>query len=162
LRAIPYAPIVTAAVAYERRRVGHPLDGFGFLVPRPEGVGLLGGLFSSTLFAGRAPAGRALLTAFMGGATDPGAVSLDDAALTRRVLGDLARALDIAGEPEAVRLTRWPRAIPQYTLGHLDRMARLDALLAPLQGLHLGASWRGGISVADCVKSAESLAARIA
>lgn len=162
LRAVPYAPIVTAAVVYQRRQVGHPLDGFGFLVPRSEDAGLLGGLFSSTLFAGRAPADTVLLTAFMGGATDPGAVMQDDETLTRRIVDDLARTLDIAGEPLTVRLTRQPRAIPQYTLGHLDRMARLDALLAPFGGLHLGASWRGGISVADCVKNGESLAARVA
>ena len=162
LRAIPYAPIVTAAVAYERSRIGHPLDGFGFLVPRTEGVGILGGLFSSTLFAGRAPTDTALLTAFLGGATDAEAVTQDDETVTRRILDDLARALDIAGEPEAVHLTRYSRAIPQYTLGHLDRMARLDDLLAPFGGLHFGASWRGGISVADCVRNGESLAARVA
>jgi oxygen-dependent protoporphyrinogen oxidase len=162
LRAIPYAPIVTAAVAYRRRQVGHPLDGFGFLVPRGEDAGLLGGLFSSTLFAGRAPAGTVLLTAFTGGATDPRAMDRDDETLTRRIAGDLARILDIKGTPLSVRLSRQPRAIPQYTLGHLERVARIEALLAPLGGLYLGASWRGGISVADCIRNGESLAARVA
>ncbi len=162
LRAVPYAPVVTAAVAYKRRQVGHPLDGFGFLVPRTEDVGLLGGLFSSTLFAGRAPAETVLLTAFLGGATNPRATTGDDETLTRHILGDLARTLDIAGTPLSVRLTRQPRAIPQYTLGHLERVARIEALLAPFGGLHLGASWRGGISVADCIRNGESLAACIA
>jgi oxygen-dependent protoporphyrinogen oxidase len=162
LRAIAYAPIVSAGMGYDRKRVGHPLDGFGFLVPRREGVRILGGLFSSTLFPGRAPAGSVLITAFIGGAMDGDVVALDDGAVTRCLCDDLARSLGAAGDPDLVRLTRWERAIPQYTLGHLERIARVDGLLEAHSGLHLRANWRDGISVADCIRNSEKLVARIA
>ncbi len=158
LRAIRYAPIVSAGLAYGREQVAHPLDGFGFLVPRVEGVRTLGGLFSSTLFPGRAPDGRVLITAFIGGTTDPEAVGLDDGAVTGLIAADLAAPLGIAGSPEPVLLSRYKAAIPQYTLGHLDRIAGIDAALEALPGLHLRASWRDGVSVADCVRNAEKLA----
>ncbi len=162
LRDIAYAPIVSAGMGYDPKRVGHALDGFGFLVPRREGVRILGGLFSSTLFPGRAPAGRVLITTFIGGAMDGDAVALDDSAVTRCLSDDLARSLGAAGEPAMVHLTRWERAIPQYVLGHLERIARIDGLLEDHPGLHFRANWRDGISVADCVRNGEKLADHIA
>ncbi len=158
LRAIPYAPIVSAGLGFRRDDVVHPLDGFGFLVPRVEGVRILGGLFSSTLFPGRAPEGRVLITAFIGGTTDPDAVALDDEAVTAAITSDLSAALEIDGAPQPVRLARYRAAIPQYTLGHLDRVAGIEAALANFPGLHLRASWRDGVSVADCVRNGEKLA----
>jgi oxygen-dependent protoporphyrinogen oxidase len=162
LRSIAYAPVASLALGYDRDQVGHPLDGFGFLAPRREGLRVLGGLFSSTLFGGRAPDGRVLVTAFIGGTTDPDAAALDDEALAGCVRDDLARALDISGQPAFQRITRYAAAIPQYTLRHLDRLAELDRALEPLTGLHLQASWRGGVSVADCIRNAEALAGKIA
>lgn len=158
LRAIPYAPIISAGLGYARGQVGHPLDGFGFLIPRVEGVRTLGGLFSSTLFPGRAPDGRVLITAFIGGTLDPEAVTLDDKAVAGQIGADLAAALTIDGAPSLVRLSRYRAAIPQYTIGHLDRIAGIDAELAALPGLHLHASWREGIAVGDCIRNAERLA----
>jgi oxygen-dependent protoporphyrinogen oxidase len=162
LRSIGYAPVASLALGYERDQVGHPLDGFGFLAPRREGLRVLGGLFSSTLFAGRAPDGRVLVTAFIGGTTDPAVAALGDDELAGRVSDDLARVLDISGAPGFLRITRYAAAIPQYTLGHLERLAELDRELAPLSGLHLQASWRGGVSVADCARNGEALAQQIA
>ncbi|MFN3077140.1 MAG: protoporphyrinogen oxidase [Alphaproteobacteria bacterium] len=158
LRGIPYAPIVSAAMGWRRGGVGHPLDGFGFLVPRREGMRLLGGLFSSSLFPGRAPEGRVLITAFIGGATDPQVVTQDEAVLSQTIRDDLARALAVDGLPEMTRITRWSRAIPQYTLGHLERVAEVERLTAALPGLSLLGSWRGGVAVADCILSGEKLA----
>ncbi|MEO5375929.1 MAG: protoporphyrinogen oxidase [Alphaproteobacteria bacterium] len=161
LDSVPYAPIVAAALGFPRAAVGHPLDGFGFLVPRREGMRTLGALFSSTLFPGRGPESTVLITAFIGGAMDSGIVAESDDRIASQVREDLGRALTIDGAPVLTRLWRRPRAIPQYTLGHLARMAALDEALAPLAGLHLQASWRGGVSVADCVRSGETLAQRI-
>lgn len=161
LRTIPYAPVVSAGLGYAADRVRHPLDGFGFLIPRREGVRTLGGLFSSTLFDGRAPSGMALITAFIGGTTDPRAIDLDDDSLVRRLGGDLAMALGAADPPEMTLLSRHRRAIPQYTLGHLDRVAGIDALAEKLPGLHFRASWRDGISVTDCIRGGEVLAERL-
>ncbi len=162
LETIPYAPIVGLGLGYEREQVRHPLDGFGFLAPRREAMRVLGGLFSSSLFARRAPAGKVLLTAFIGGTMDPGAAALGDKELLDRVTADLARALGIRGAPGFIRITRYERAIPQYTIGHLDRIAALDKAVQGLPGLFLQASWRGGVSVADCIRNGEALARRIA
>jgi len=161
LRTIPYAPIVSAGLGYARQQVAHPLDGFGFLVPRVEGVRTLGGLFSSTLFPDRAPDGQVLITSFIGGTMDPDAVALDDDAVVGQIEADLAAALAIDGAPSLVRLSRYRAAIPQYTIGHLDRIAGIDAQLATLSGLHLCASWRDGISVGDCIRNGEKLAERL-
>lgn len=161
LRAIAYAPILTLALGYERDQVGHPLDGFGFLVPRREGVRILGGLFSSTLFPDRAPAGQVLITAFIGGTADNEAVALADEDAVALVRADVERILAIRGAPCWRRLTRHPQAIPQYGLGHLDRVARIDELLAGFAGLHLRAAWRDGVSVADCIRNGERLADRL-
>jgi oxygen-dependent protoporphyrinogen oxidase len=162
LETIPYAPIVGLGLGFERDQVRHPLDGFGFLAPRREGMRVLGGLFSSSLFAERAPAGKVLATAFIGGTTDPGAVALGDKELLDLVTADLARALGIRGAPGFVRISRYEGAIPQYTLGHLERLAALDKAVETLPGLFLQASWRGGVSVADCIRNGEALAGRIA
>mgnify|MGYP002631645804 CR=1 FL=1 len=162
LATIPYAPVVSTALGYLRDRVRHPLNGFGFLVPRREGMRTLGGLFSSTLFPQRAPSGKALITAFMGGTTDPEAVTLDDDTLVQRFTGDMAMALGADAPAAMVRLSRHQNAIPQYTLGHLERVARIKNLLATFPGLHLRASWSDGISVADCILNGEKLADRLA
>ncbi|MBF0624730.1 MAG: protoporphyrinogen oxidase [Magnetococcales bacterium] len=158
LAEIPYAPVASVALGLARELVDHPLDGFGFLAPRREKLRTLGALFSSTLFDNRAPEGRVLLTAFIGGTTDPTVLELADASLVARVEGDLHQTLGFRGWADFVRLTRYSQAIPQYTLGHLERLERLERAMAPLKGLHLRANWRDGISVADCVRQAELLA----
>ncbi|MBF0161366.1 MAG: protoporphyrinogen oxidase, partial [Magnetococcales bacterium] len=162
LAQIPYAPIASVALGYARDRVGHPLDGFGFLVPRRERVPLLGALFSSTLFAERAAADQVLLTAFIGGTTNPAILEKTDSILLRQVEGDLAHCLRTTAPADFVYLTRYTAAIPQYTLGHLDRLQQLDTQLAPFAGLYLRANWRDGVSVADCVRNGERLATQIA
>lgn len=161
LRSIPYASLVGVAFGYERDQVGHALDGFGFLVPRLEGLRMLGGLFSSSLFARRAPSGKMLISAFIGGARDAGAVTLSDDELLGTVSEELSRCLNISGAPCFSHISRHKRAIPQYTLGHLDRLRSLDGELSGLNGLYLQASWRGGVSVGDCVRNAETLAREI-
>lgn len=162
LLTIPYAAVLTAAFGFPRAAVAHRLDGFGFLVPRIEGVRTLGALFSSTLFADRAPADQVLLTAFLGGAQDAEAIGMADVEALTTIDADLSMALGIRGKPTFRHLTRWPRAIPQYTIGHLDRIATIDEMIAPFTGLHLHGNWRGGIAVADCVRNGEALAERIA
>jgi len=161
LASIPYAPIVSLALGYPRNQVHHPLDGFGFLVPRREGMRTLGALFSSTLFSGRAPSGKALITAFMGGTTDAEAVTLDEEALLRRIDEDMETTIGTEAPPDMAYLSRHQNAIPQYTLGHLDRVARIKSLLEAFPGLHLRASWSEGISVADCIRNGEKLANRL-
>ncbi|MEO5340721.1 MAG: protoporphyrinogen oxidase [Magnetococcus sp. MYC-9] len=162
LSTIPYAPIASVALGYPRARVGHPLDGFGFLVPRREGVPLLGALFSSTLFANRAPADQVLLTAFIGGTTQPAILEQNDQLLLQQVENDLARCVRSPTPADFAYLTRYSAAIPQYTLGHQERLQQLDAELTHFPTLYLRANWRDGVSVADCVLNGERLAERIA
>jgi oxygen-dependent protoporphyrinogen oxidase len=162
LRAIPYAPVASVALGYPRAGVPHPLDGFGFLVPRREQLPLLGTLFSSTLFPDRAPEGKVLLTSFIGGATQPQLLQQDDAQLIAQVEQDLTHALGVMPAADFVYLTRYSAAIPQYTLGHLQRLQQVDADLQRFPGLYLRANWRDGISVADCVRNGERVAAQIA
>lgn len=159
LRAIRYPPVMSVALGYARGQVRHALDGFGMLIPRREQRRTLGALFSSTLFPGRAPEGRVLLTAFIGGARNEAVAQWDDATVLAAVQADLRELLGIDGEPVLALVNRWPRAIPQYELGHLARIERIDTALAKFPGLHTRANWRDGISVADCVTNAQRFAA---
>ncbi|MGZ9006093.1 MAG: protoporphyrinogen oxidase, partial [Burkholderiales bacterium] len=160
LESIVYAPVASVVCAYRRADVSHPLDGFGFLVPRVEQRSILGSLFSSSMFEGRAPDGVALLTTFVGGRRNPSfALEREDLIIARVV--DELRDLVGAGDPIATAVTRWPRAIPQYTLGHPDRVRRAEQSEHALPGLFLCASYRGGVSVGDCIKSAHETADKV-
>lgn len=161
LRGIGYPGVVNVALGFPREVVGHALDGFGLLLPSREGRETLGTLFSSTLFPDRAPADHVLLTAFVGGARNPDLHERDDAALVAQVTEDLTPLLGLRGNPTFSRVIRWPRAIPQYNLGHLERLQRIDAALSELAGLSLVGNWRGGISVGDCINNAFALAGHL-
>jgi oxygen-dependent protoporphyrinogen oxidase len=157
-----YAPPVTMAFfGYRQRPSGHPLDGFGFLVPTRERRRILGTLFSSTLFPDRAPAGGVALTTFVGGTRQPDLALLPDDQLIDLVRGDLAELLQIHAPPDEVVIRRSPRAIPQYELGHRELIGALERTEARHPGLHLAGNFRGGISVGDCIEQATGLAARL-
>lgn len=160
LREIPYAPVAIVTSEYRRDDVRHPLDGFGFLIPAREDRRILGTIFSSTLFPHRASGGHALLTTFVGGMRRPPDAALPDDELRGLVAAELRDLLG-AGAPVDVTVTRRPRAIPQYTMGHEARIERITAVEARYPGLHLCANYRGGISVGDCVASAEATAAAV-
>ena len=158
LNSISYPPVATIALGFAREQIGHTLGGFGALLPRRLQRETLGVIFSSTLFAGRAPPDRILITAFMGGARNPAVADRDESELVERVLSDLRPLLAIDGAPIFQNVTRWRRAIPQYELGHIGRIDRIDDALANSPSLYLCGNWRGGVSLADCVSSAERLA----
>ncbi len=162
LAGIHYPPVASVALGFPRVAVEHPLDGFGCLIPSREGRRTLGALFSTTLFPERAPDGHVLLTAFIGGRRHAVALDQDDAGLVEEVVSDLTPILGLQGRPDHVRVRRWPQAIPQYEMGHLERIARIDERLAHWPGLHTRANWRDGISVSDCVRNAHALAERLA
>jgi len=158
LAEVPAAPVVTVALGYRRGDVAHPLDGFGFLAPHGEGLSILGCLFPSSLFPGRAPAGCVALTAIAGGRTRPGLPDLPDAELLALVRADLARTLGVTTEPLLARIRRWLAGIPQYELGH-DRFVELaQAIESRLPGLTLAGSYLGGVSLPDRVAEAERAA----
>jgi oxygen-dependent protoporphyrinogen oxidase len=153
LAGIPYAPVASVASVYRRSDVAHALDGFGFLAPRVEQRRILGTLFSSTMFGGRVGKDRVLLTTFVGGQREPALPSLPEADLVRIVSVELAALLGARGAPLSCAVTRWPGAIPQYTLGHLQRIGAAVTAESALPGLFLCASYRGGIAVGDCIAS---------
>jgi oxygen-dependent protoporphyrinogen oxidase len=158
LAAIPYAAIASVATAYRRDDVAHPLAGFGFLVPKKESRRILGSLFSSSMFEGRAPKGIVLLTTFVGGMRNPDLPAQPDAVLCALVHEELAALVGAARPPEWTHLTRWTHAIPQYNLGHAERVGPLADAERGRPGLFFCASYRGGVSVGDCIKSAHGAA----
>ena len=162
LDAIPYPPVASVASVYARADVAHALDGFGFLVPKKEQRRTLGTIFSSTLFGNRAPDGMVLLTTFVGGMRQPELAELDEAAIAALVQDELVSLLGVRAAPQRTWVNRWKHAIPQYTLGHLSRIAAIDAAERALPGLFFCANYRGGISVADCIESSRAAADRVA
>jgi oxygen-dependent protoporphyrinogen oxidase len=161
LGSIGYASSVTVTLAYPRAAIGHPLDGFGFVVPRGEARPILACTFSSVKYPGRAPDGDVLLRAFLGGARGAGILDHDDATLIGLVEADLGALLGIRGAPTLTRVARHPEAMPQYEVGHLARVAALEAHLAALPGLALAGAGYRGVGIADCVRSGEAAAERL-
>jgi protoporphyrinogen/coproporphyrinogen III oxidase len=158
LAAIEYAPVASVATAYRRADVRHSLAGFGFLVPKKESRRILGSLFSSSMFPGRAPQGIVLLTTFVGGMRNPGLPANSDGALGALVHEELAALVGATNPPVWIDITRWPAAIPQYNLGHAERVRPVEDAERALPGLFFCGSYRGGVSVGDCIKSAHGIA----
>jgi oxygen-dependent protoporphyrinogen oxidase len=161
LEAIHYAPIVGVAVGALPDDVRAPIDGFGFLVPRNAGVQLLGCLFMSQLFPGRAPSGHELLQCLIGGLRWPEAVDLPDDVVAQQVLADLDRTLGLAAEPEVLTLTRHQRAVAQPDRDHVRRIDRIRGHLAAQPGLALAGSYVAGVSVPDSFASGVTAAHQI-
>jgi oxygen-dependent protoporphyrinogen oxidase len=162
LDGIGYASSASVALAYPRAAVRHPLDGFGYVVPRIEGRPAVACTFSSVKYPDRAPEGWVLLRVFLGGALGADLLGRDDAALARLAHDDTAALLGIEGGPALARVWRHPRAMPQYEVGHLDRVAAIEARLAPLPGLVVAGGAYRGVGIADCVRSGEAAADALA
>ena len=153
LSGIPQPPVVVLHLSWPETALARPLDGFGHLVCNGPGRRILGAVWSSSLFAGRAPEGEVLLTVFMGGSRDPGAMKLSDYELTELAGRDLVSEGLVRGPARAILLTRWRQAIPQYERGHEERIAELARAESRWPGLHLLGNYRGGVSVGDVVRS---------
>jgi oxygen-dependent protoporphyrinogen oxidase len=162
LAAIRYAPLAVVHSAYRRGVIAHRLDGFGMLVPECERRKILGTIFSSALFENRAPDGLALLTTFVGGERQPELAQLNGADLADMVHLEHAALLGASARPEFVRVRRWPQAIPQYTLGHAQRIARVEETERAFPGGFFCANYRGGVSIGDCIQSAHRAVGEIA
>ena len=154
---IPTAPVAVLALGYDAASVG-PLDGFGFLVPRCEGIRTLGALWETSIYPNRAPEGKALLRVILGGARDREAVTLSDEELLQIVRQDLETTMGLTAVPAFVKITRHPRGIPQYERGHLARLARIDALAAMHRGLFLAGNSYRGVSMNSCIAEADRIA----
>jgi protoporphyrinogen/coproporphyrinogen III oxidase len=161
LAGIPYAPIVVVSQGYRRQDVGHALNGFGFLVPRSEKLRPLGVIWNSSLFPGRCPQDSALLTSFVGGATDPQILKMDDFEIANQVHKDIAGILQISAPPVAQHVWRHTHALPQYNLGHAQKVAAIREDLANLHGLFIAGNYLDGPSMGSCVSQGFRTAQRV-
>ena len=155
---IKYASTATINFGYSRAAIAHPLNGFGFVVPLIEKRSLIACTFSSVKFSGRAPDDHVLLRAFAGGALQPEIFALDETEMTRRVEADLRELLGISEDPRFIEVAKWERSMPQYEVGHLDRITELEKLVSELPGLSLAGNAYRGAGIPDCIRSGESAA----
>jgi oxygen-dependent protoporphyrinogen oxidase len=162
LASITHPPVAVLVLGFRREDVTHPLDGFGFLVPEIERRHVLGVVFSSTLFAGRAPDGHVLLTAFVGGVRNPDLANADLPTITARVHDDLRALLGATGEPTFRAFHLWPKAIPQYDLSYGRFKDIMDDVERRNPGFALAGSYREGVSLAEAIASGEAAAERVA
>ena len=158
LAAIPYESVATVNLAYKRSDIPHKLDGFGFVVPAITKRKIVACSFSSVKFDGRAPGGMVLLRVFVGGAFHREIYALDDNEMTRTVTDELRHYLGIEKLPLFTSISRYPRTMPQYQVGHLDMIRSIQAQLSDFPGLYLTGNAYRGIGVPDCIKWAESAA----
>jgi len=151
---IASVPVVSVAVSVDPGACRVRPEGFGFLVPRDAGLRLLGCLFTSSIFPGRAPAGRTLLTCMLGGARWPAAIDAADDAIAALVASELERTLGLRAAPRLLAITRWGEAVAQPGRDHTARVATLRARIArAAPGLALAGAWLAGVSVADTLAS---------
>ena len=167
LSAIPYSSSITLNLIYDEAKIGTLPEGFGFLVPAVEGRSMLACTFVHRKFLGRTPEGKAVFRAFLGGARGDAMLEQTDDALiatVRRELGEIlgANVLGLSMQPEHVQITRWRRAMAQYTVGHQERVARIRQHVAALPGLRLAGNAYDGIGVPDCIRLGRQAARELA
>ena len=162
LGSISYPSVAVLAFGFRREDVTHPLDGFGFLVPEVERRHVLGVIFSSTLFPGRAPEGHVMLTAFVGGARNPDLANADVPTITARVLDDLRLLLGARGEPTFRAFHLWTKSIPQYDLTYGRFKEIMEETERQNPSLALAGAYREGVAIGDVIPGAEQAAARLA
>ncbi|MFI5395024.1 MAG: protoporphyrinogen oxidase [Candidatus Binatia bacterium] len=158
LRGIPYASSATVSLAYRNDHIPGTLDGFGFVVPLVEARSIVACTYSSIKYPGRAPEGYVLVRCFVGGAMQQSLFEQDDAAMVESVRRELRELLGITSEPLLTRIHRHAQAMPQYRVGHLERMARIDTSLAQHPGLAVAGNAYRGVGIPDCIHSGEMAA----
>ncbi len=158
---IPYIPIVVVALAYRREVIGESLKGFGFLVPKKEGLNMLGCLWDSRIFPNRAPEGFELFRVMLGGARDPKIVGMDSRNILSIAKDELERLLKIKGKPSYFRVFKHEKAIPQYTVGHSRKLEDIESFLVKFPGLFLNSNAYRGVGLNDCVYNGKLTAHKV-
>ncbi|MBC7881553.1 MAG: protoporphyrinogen oxidase [Anaerolineae bacterium] len=154
LASIYSPPIAVISLGYQTTQIPQPLEGFGHLIPRGQGLRTLGSIWNCSLFPHRAPSGWRQFTTFIGGTTDTASAGLSDQELITLAHQELQSVLGIQGTYRCLRVTRWQQGIPQYALGHLAKQKRVELRLERWPGLFLCGNYFGGISIGDCVNNA--------
>src|SRR5258708_9880498 len=155
---IEYAPVAVVAAGYRRDQVRNAGNGFGFLVPRSEGLRVLGTVWNSSLFPERAPENMACFTSFAGGATDPALCGMSEDEIAEIICGEVKRVLGITGPPMTRLAHRYTRALPQYNVGHSETISALGAAAFSVPGLFLAGNYLSGPSIGSCVEQANQTA----
>jgi oxygen-dependent protoporphyrinogen oxidase len=161
LRAIRYVSTATVSLGFRRSEITHPLQGSGFIVPQSEGRRITACSWSSAKFQHRAPADCVLLRVFIGGALAEELAEQDEDALVRLAREELQVILGISATPVLARAYRWPKANPQYDLGHGERVAEIEQMLREFPGLHLAGAAYHGPGIPDCIQSGQKAAQAI-
>jgi oxygen-dependent protoporphyrinogen oxidase len=158
---IPYPPLTVVCTAFRADRLSIPTDAFGFLVPGREGRRILGTLYDSSIFPNRAPEGFVLFRSMVGGARGARWADLPEEQLVDVVMGELGNIVGLPSGPDFVKMYRHEKAIPQYVLGHADRLGKMEAALEKHRKLYVTGNEYRGVSVNDCIENSLKLARRI-
>ena len=162
LARIEYASCAVASLVYRRDQIGQPLESFGFVVPQIERRPIIAASFASEKFAGRAPADRVVIRVFIGGALRPELAELPHDQLAALAHEQLAELMQIVGQPEWTDVVHWPRSMPQYHVGHLNIVVRIEALTLHLPDFALAGNAYRGVGIPQCIRSGELAAEKIA
>lgn len=161
IKKVEYPPLSIFHLGFRKEDIKHPLDGFGFLVPEKENLNLLGALFSSTLFPGRAPQDHHLLTIFVGGGRQPDLAQKESHSLLKIVLGELKNLIGINPDPVFKEHVFWPQSIPAYHIGYDRVLETFQSIEKRNTGLYVAGNFRHGVSVPDCIKNGLNLSEKV-
>ncbi|MDB4988322.1 MAG: Protoporphyrinogen oxidase, aerobic, HemY [Myxococcaceae bacterium] len=161
LSEIDYASAATITLSWPRAAIPHPLDAFGYVVPAIEQRSVIASTWASVKYERRAPVDKALLRVFVGGHRGQHLVQYDERELIGIAKRELGELIGVSAAPEWTRVQRYVRAMPQYHVGHLDRVARIEALERQHEGFALAGNAYRGVGIPDAVKSGEDAAARL-
>ncbi len=161
LAQIEYASSAIVITGHDARQIDHPLDAFGLVIPAIEKRRILSVSFLNRKFPDRAPPDKVILRTFVGGALQPEMLELSDGQLIETALAELRSIFGVRSEPEFAVVARYPRAMPQYHVGHIERVARILEQLAPTPWIALAGNTLGGVGLPDSILSGEKAAERI-
>lgn len=161
LTSIHHSGCVIVTLGYDRSRIAHPMDGFGFVVPAAEGRKILSGSFSSVKYPGRAPDGKAIVRVFIGGALQAELLDLPDDALIQIARQELAELMGTQGAPLLTRIARLPASMPQYYVGHKQRVAAIQQRAEAIPGLFLTGNAFQGVGIPFCIHGGEKTAQKV-
>ena len=157
LETIHYASLTVVHVVYNKDSIRHPLNGFGYLSAEKSDNPVLGSIFASSIFPGRAPSNETVLSFFVGGEKYPTVVQKSDEELCQMVLNEGKRVLGFSGEPKYFWLQRYDKAIPQYRVGHLEKIRKIIQEVRKTNGLYLAGNYFGGVSLEDTARCSEKV-----